>query len=100
MDFSSNNAKALCGAFENSGLETIQLPARLSFIAYRTFRGCKNLRSVVLPSALKVISSDCFRESGIESIQIPNNVMTIEVRAFYKCENLREVTLSSALREI
>ena len=50
------NGDMFHGVFENSGLEEIFLPTKLSLIAYRAFRGCKNLRNVVLPDSLTCVS--------------------------------------------
>lgn len=59
-----------------------------------------NLKSIVLPSALTVISRDCFKKSGIESIIIPSNVRVVEARAFMLCRNLKSIKLSESLEVI
>lgn len=71
--------------FENSGLESVQLPTTLKEIESDAFSKCKSLKHVLLPNLLEKIGSHCFENSGIESIVIPRNVKIIEKNTFHKC---------------
>ena len=43
------------GAFQESGLESAELPSTLKRIEYGAFKSCGNLKSVVLPETLEYI---------------------------------------------
>ena len=51
-DWDANNKMTWYGAFQESALESVRLPSTLKKIAYRTFAGCKNLKTVELPDGL------------------------------------------------
>ena len=59
-------------AFENSGIENIVLPDKLSTIERYTFQDCKNLISVTIPPSVKSIGA----------------------YAFYECKSLKKVFIS------
>lgn len=42
----------LCGVFEYSPIESIELPSTLKRIEYKVFENCKNLQSITLPDSL------------------------------------------------
>ena len=88
------------GAFQESALESVRLPSTLKRIEYRTFMGCRNLKTVELPDGLEYIGEECFYKSWLESIRIPPALKTIETRTFYDCKNLSRVEFSEGLEHL
>ena len=48
------------GAFQESGLRRVRLQSALKAILPRTFKSCKNLRTVDFPEELLYIGEECF----------------------------------------
>ena len=83
----------LCGAFEDSALEEIVIPSTMQRLHYRTFRGCKRLAEIRLPTGLEKIGRMCFQGSGLGRITIPWTVTEIGERAFEDCAALKSVCI-------
>lgn len=60
----------------------------------------KNLRSVELPSNLRIIGENAFDNSGLESIDLPNSIDSIGSHAFYECPLKGHIELPQNLRYI
>ena len=104
------------GAFEGcTGLTEVKLPASLTEIGEKAFRGCSNLAgTIVFPASLKTIKS--YRESsypynivgafqGCTKLQGADfsactNFTKIENSTFKNCTSLTEVKLPASLNEI
>lgn len=105
-------------AFENSGLESIVLPASVSTIessafagsalkqisiprtvtriGSAAFSGCTNLASVSLSEGLTVISSNLFADCrSLTELTIPATVTSIATDAFSGCSSLNSITLAA-----
>ena len=48
-------AKFYYGVFEESAVESVELPSTLKRIEYNTFNGCNNLQRIHLPEKLEYI---------------------------------------------
>ena len=59
-DEHSDYGGMLCGVFEGSSVEQIELPTTLKRIKYSTFKNCENLKSITLPDSLECIEEECF----------------------------------------
>ena len=71
------------GAFENCKmLEKVDFGKGLTDIGIDVFRGCKSLKSVVLPPQIKLIKQNAFMNSGLESIVLNNGLEGINTCAF------------------
>lgn len=71
------------GAFEDCKmLEKVDFGKGLTDIGIDVFRGCKSLKSVVLPSQIKLIKQNAFMNSGLESIVLNNGLEGINTCAF------------------
>jgi len=70
-------------------------------IAPEAFRGCDQLKSVVLPDTLKTVGAYAFAEcTTLEKIVLPNSVTLVDKGAFSNCITLTEVSFSTVLEEI
>ena len=66
-------------------------------IEYGSFRDCRNLKTVQLPSTLEEIGLCVFEGSGFESLTTPLAVRIIHQGAFCRCQNLKRVVLNEGL---
>jgi len=74
--------------FENGSL--------LEIIGVSAFDFCSNLKSIVIPSGVKVIEKQAFNNCiSLESIEIPINVKSIGYRTFGDCQNLENITFTN-----
>ena len=94
------------GAFaECQNIESITLPSSVESLGDDfggcTFSDCKNLKTVVLSKAIKVIPWRTFYGcSSLKNIVIPEGVTKINATAFSNCARLRSVKLPLSLEEI
>lgn len=88
-------------AFEDSGIEYIDIPDNDEVIGHDAFSSCQNLRSVSFGTGLEIIENSTFYNcNNLEEIDIPGNVKKINYHAFMECTNLRKVTLNEGLKFI
>lgn len=85
------------GAFQESALERVDLPSTLKKIEYNTFRGCKNLKSILLPEGLECIRKWCFYESALESVEFPPSLRVVAQGAFAECKSLKSAKFCDGL---
>lgn len=55
------------------------------------FRGCWQLKEVILPTSVNRLNNGCFRQCGITTITIPSGVKTYEYNVFCGASSLRDV---------
>ena len=60
---------------------------------HTTFKGCNNLKAVVLPSNVRIVNSSCFADTLINKIVIPGTVEELYSSVFYNCINLEQVII-------
>ena len=77
--------------FTHTGLESITIPDSVREIGTRAFTGCKNLKTVELPTGVELYLS-AFSLSGLESIEL-KDVKLQGHFIFYVCEQLKSVTI-------
>ena len=80
------------GVFREGGMT---VPGR-SWMRYMwiDLRKKGSLRSVQLPSTLKVIRANAFREcSALCRVELPEGLEEISALAFFDCERLKEITI-------
>lgn len=70
----SNNVKRIMPcAFENSAIESIELSNSLEVISYECFRGCCNLKEIIIPISVDEIESGAFTYcSSLSRVVIDN----------------------------
>lgn len=84
----SINADGTCTLTGYAGEEpSLTLPgevqdAKVTVIGKRMFRGCQNVKKVVIPDGVTTIGVDAFFESGVQEIHVPASVESIDTYAF------------------
>lgn len=89
------------GAFENSGVETVRLPAGLTAISGVCFYGCQQLKTVELTDGVDTIGDGAFYCcTALEEITLPDSVRWVRSNAFSECTSLKRISLPEGLREL
>lgn len=82
-------------------LERVTLPATLTAIGYRAFKGCRSLVAVEMPASLTSIGGGAFMDCiSLTAINIPASVSFLGKEAFLGCSSLLRVILPPALTVI
>jgi uncharacterized protein YuzB (UPF0349 family) len=82
------------GAFCDSTIQSIEIPASVTALPVDCFAHCGILSSATFApgSQLRCISSSAFAYSGIESMNVPRSVEELGVSCFEGCARLVELT--------
>ncbi len=79
----------------------VVIPACVSEIADKAFRGCTSLTSVAIPKGTTYIGDMAFKGcTGLTSIAIPKRVESMGEFAFYGCTGLRSVKIPRGVKAI
>ena len=82
-------------------ISTITIPEGVTSIGNKyCFSDFHSLKSIQLPSTLRVIEDETFSDSNIKSIIIPEGVTSIGKECFNGCSSLTNVQLPSSLLSI
>ena len=88
------------GAFEDCKmLEKVDFGKGLTDIGVDVFRGCKSLKSVVLPPQIKLIKQNAFMNSGLESIVLNNGLESINTCAFSGTD-IKRLCLPESIKDV
>lgn len=88
------------GAFEDCKmLEKVDFGKGLTDIGIDVFRGCKSLKSVVLPPQIKLIKQNAFMNSGLESILLNNGLEGINTCAFSGTD-IKRLCLPESIKDV
>ena len=82
-----------CGNDESVSDLAVTMGENITQISENAFYYCKKLKSITLPSSLKVIEGSAFSNTGLTSISIPASVDSLGIRAFGECGNLVNVRI-------
>ena len=86
---------------KNNHLTSMTLPNSVEEIGVSAFASCKNLKSIKIPSSVKIIKGRTFEDcSSLTQVTIPNSVTEIGYRAFGACTSLSTITLPINLKTI
>ncbi len=86
--------------FQNSSLNSIELPNTLEKLGESCFDACNNLKTIQLPKKISEIPYKCFINSGLIGIDLSNtNVETIDDFAFQYC-NIRSITFNDSIKSL
>ncbi len=98
-------------AFCYKNLQSIEIPATITNIGYRTFNNCPNLSSIIVDSNNPVYDSrdncNAIIETstntlivGCKDTIIPTSITSIGSYAFYECINLETITIQEGITSI
>ena len=88
-----NNAFYQCGNDESVNELTITLGENITNICENAFCYCWKLKSITLPSSVKLIEGYAFYETDLTDITIPASVDSLGGRAFGSCANLASIRI-------
>lgn len=91
------------GAFGScKNLKTVELPSTLKVIGNHAFYYCKALKEIKFPAGIELIEICAFQHSGLTNVDLSgiSDKAEIEEKAFGWCENLETVKLNNGLKEI
>ena len=85
---------------DNTSLRSVTMPSSLRVISSQCFEGCSSLKTVSLNEGLETIWFDAFKDcTALSSVAIPSSVTSISDFAFYNT-GLEEFTLPSTVTDI
>ena len=88
-------------AFENTYIENLVLPAKLTNLGNAAFYECYRLKTVQFPESLKTISESAFLEcKALESISFAEGLQVIESGAFQSCNNLTTLDIPNSIETL
>ena len=91
----------LYATFYNTGITECYLHDGITSLGYATFKECKSLKSITLPSEIKTIESEVFSGCvSLTSFIIPEGIEKIKFGAFSRCEELKNIVIPSSVVEI
>ncbi len=77
---------------------SVKIESGVTSVGSHAFMGCKNLKTVFLPSTIEAIEYGAFKENeSLESIEIPEGVKTLGNYLFFRCAGLKHIVLPSTL---
>ncbi|WP_308231950.1 leucine-rich repeat domain-containing protein [uncultured Prevotella sp.] len=69
--------------------------------AANTFKECKGLKSISIPSSVTSLGNSCFEYcSGLTSITIPSSVISLGNDCFLECSGLTSITIPSSVTSL
>ena len=82
-------------------LKNIRIPSSVTSIGEGAFEGCISLTSVNIPNSVTSIREGAFEScSSLTSINIPNSVTSIGERAFENCRSLTSINIPNSVTAI
>ena len=85
-----------CGAPSDEVEMTLTLSDNLTTIGENAFFSCEALKSLTLPSSLKLIGGSAFSSASITSIVIPESIDSIGESAFESCQKLTSIRIEDS----
>ena len=84
-------------AFDNAKITNIVLPEGVSELEFNAFLRARRLKSIHIPSSLKIIGDYAFRFcASLEKIELGSNTEYLGKGTFYGCDNLKEITINGS----
>lgn len=85
----------------NKNVINVRFPFKVTEIGGYAFWNCSKLKTITLPSDLKVIADFAFNNcTGLQSITIPANIKNIGESVFNGCTSLSSISLPAGLEKI
>ena len=86
---------------EGNNADSYEIPASVTSICEKAFKGCGDLETVTLPANVTSIGNEAFKDCGsLQSIEIPANVTSIGNSAFEACGSLTTVNILANVTSI
>lgn len=86
------------GAFMNSSIKNITLPASVRYVEYDAFSGCTSLQWVSFSEGLEFIGACAFMDCiSLQAAMLPDSLTQIDFDAFSGCSALRQARLGAGL---
>ena len=95
---SRNNCNAIIETATNElilGCGNTVIPEDIVKIRQFSFKNCKTVETIVIPTSVTFIGWAAFRNSSLQSIEISSNVTDIDNECFLDCNNLVSVNILS-----
>lgn len=88
-------------AISDQEIETVEIPATVTYMEYSAFENCVNLTTVTGCAGLTRMDEDVFKGcESLQSVSLGDNLETIGENVFYECASLTEITGGAALKTI
>ena len=81
------------GFDNNEKIKSVVIPSSVKVICCDAFYNCAALEKVTLPEGLLCIDNDAFRETALTSVTVPKSLLYIGSGAFASCNNLSEINI-------
>ena len=89
------------GAFTNTKVTKVTLPASIKSIELRAFARAQNLQEVTLNEGITDIANYAFSECPeLTTINIPSTVASLPIQVLFNCTKLKNLTLNEGLAVI
>lgn len=79
-------------AFETLKIKSVVIPSSVKVIRSSAFYECESLEKVTLPEGLFYIGSGAFNYTALTSVTLPKSLEVLN-RAFHGCDNLAEINI-------
>ena len=87
--------------FDDTAIETIDLPSTLESIGHGAFYSCEFLNSIVIPEKVTVIENSTFSSCySLKTVILHKNIKEIGSWAFQSCENLEKIVIPESCIEV
>lgn len=84
------------GAFEDSKLTSIVIPASVTKIGNYAFRSMKGLKEITIPEGVTSIGNQVFLGTGLSTIKFPSTLQEIGFGCFTNCKKLKSMEVDPA----
>lgn len=81
------------GFEENENIKSVVIPSSVKVIERSAFIDCASLEKVTLPEGLLYIGSVAFGGTGLTSVTLPKSLECLGSSAFFYCDNLAEINI-------
>ena len=104
--YTENSDGTLSIRVNNYDIETLNIPSKINGKTVTTiseygFSGCSYLKSVTIPSSVKIIKQGAFQScSALTEVKMSSGVTIIGKYAFHSCSNLKSINLPDTLETI
>lgn len=79
----------------------ITFDGNVSMIGDEAFKGCTQLKSIVIPESVTLVGNNAFSGcSSLESIELAEGITKIGWSAFYNCKELKAINIPNGVAEL